>query len=300
MNRKIELIAASFGWGAKRHFTEHGPEILKSLGLFPQLPWRDLSAPLSEASDKHLSYLQRLEQVRFFDQRLAQTVSLVLQERHFPLVLGGDHSIAIGTWSGVISELQANMQFGLIWIDAHMDSHTPTTTPSHAIHGMPLAALLGHGESVLVNLYNRGVKLSPQHVVLIGVRSFEEGEAKLLHDLNVTVYYMSDVQKEGFKSIFAKALKKVSTNTKGFGISIDIDAFDPTIAPGTGSPEPNGLSLPEVCESLRSLHDSPLLKALEIVEYDPQRDIDHKTAYLVKALVESVQGNEYEQNATMD
>ncbi len=284
----INYIGAGLGWGAQHHETELGPQLLKDLNVLTGHWRRVLKPAISATTGKNLSYLQRLEQIRFFDEALANEVMACMQEKHFPIILGGDHTIAVGTWSGVVSHLQAAGQFGLIWIDAHMDAHTPQTSESHAIHGMPLAALLGYGEPGLVNLCEKGSKLKPNQVVLIGVRSFETGEAKLLKALNVKIFFMKDIQQQGFEKVFLQALEIVNTDTKGFGISIDMDAFDPTIAPGTGCPEPNGLGLPEVCQQLAKLRDNPQLKALEIVEYDPTKDVAYKTAYGIESLIKGL------------
>ncbi len=284
-----ELIGASFGWGAGLKETEMGPQVLKQLGSLNTKPWRTfLKANIPYSADKMLSYEERLTQVEDFACRLAEQV-VACEPMHVPIVLGGDHSIAIGTWSGMVSAKNAQGNFGLIWIDAHMDSHTPQTTPSYNIHGMPLAVLLGHGDSRLVNVGLPGAKLNPAHVVLIGVRSFEPGEEKLLKSLNVTIYYIDDVNKRGFKTVFEEAVKKVSDKTNGFGVSLDIDAFDPTIAPGTGAPEPNGiLDVDAVVDGLISIKDNEKFTALEIVEFDPTRDQNSKTSQLVVKLVSAI------------
>lgn len=284
-----EVIGASFGWGAGLKETELGPQVLKQLDSLNTKPWRTLlKANIPYSADKMLSYEERLIQVEEFAIRLAEQV-IASVPMHVPIVLGGDHSIAIGTWSAMVSAKNAQGNFGLIWIDAHMDSHTPQTTLSYNIHGMPLAVLLGHGESRLVNLGIPGAKLNPAHVVLIGVRSFEPGEEKLLKSLNVTIHYMDEVNKRGFKAVFEEAVKQVSDKTNGFGVSIDIDAFDPTIAPGTGAPEPNGiLEVDAVVNGLIAIKDNEKFTALEIVEFDPTRDKNQKTVQVVEKLVNAL------------
>lgn len=284
-----ELIGASFGWGAAHKETELGPQALKDLSSLSIKSWRGLFKPEISYSDvKALSYQERLEQVKDFNQQLSKQIT-ASEPLHVPIVLGGDHSIAIGTWSGMVNAKNAKGHFGLIWIDAHMDSHTPQTTPSHNIHGMPLAVLLGHGEPSLVNLVSQGAKLNPAHVVLIGVRSFEAGEAELLRKLNVTIYFIDEVNKRGFKAVFEEAVKQVTDKTEGFGISIDMDAFDPSIAPGTGTPEPNGiLEVEAVVNALIAIKDNEKFCALEIVEFDPTRDHNQQTAQLAVKLVNAL------------
>ncbi len=286
--KSLDLIGASLGWGAKRHEAEKGPAALQAFGLKANHNWRCFIKPeLTYTPDKNLNYSECLTQVKHFNQQLAQEV-MASQINYIPLVIGGDHAIAMGTWSAMVASLQAAKEFGLIWIDAHMDAHTPQTTPSHAIHGMPLAVLLGRGEPDLVNLCIAGAKLNPAHLVLIGVRSFEEGEAQLLNRLNVKIYFMEEVKKRGFSVIFREALTRVTTQTKGFGVSIDMDAFDPSIAPGTGAAVPGGLLQNDVMPALKGLIHHPLFKALEIAEYDPTLDVDNKTAALVQTIISHV------------
>lgn len=289
----IDLIGAGIGWGAQHHEAEWGPQALKDYGLLPMLQqkipdsdWRCFLKPsVPYTPNSKLIYSERLEQVAAFTQQLANEVIASFQQAHFPIVLGGDHSMAIGTWSGIITAMQARGQFGLIWMDAHMDAHTILTTPSQAIHGMPLAVLLGQGESVLVDLCAKGPKINPAHLVLIGSRSFEEGEAKLLKDLKVKIYFIEEVKKRGFKTIFTEALDRVTQNTKGFGLSICLDAFDPSLVPGTGSPVANGLDLTEVLSTFKESFHHHQLSALEIAEFDPTRDRQHQTAGVIRDLL---------------
>lgn len=294
--KSYEIIGAELGWGAQNHLTQFGPSALQAFGLEkslsliqPELCWRKtLSAPILYKPQMHMNYAERLQQVLNLVHQLGHEVKQSLQAHHCPLVLGGDHAMAVGTWSGAVSALDAYQSFGLIWIDAHMDSHTPQTTPSQAIHGMPLAALMGYGESSLTHLFGISPKLDPRHVVLIGVRSFEAGEAELLKRLNVTVYYMDDVKKLGVQSVFDLALKQVTNGTKAFGVSVDLDAFDPVIAPGVGTPEKDGLPDVEVLQAIQRLSHHPRFCALEIAELNPSKDIDSKTLTLSQRILEGV------------
>jgi arginase len=294
--KSYEIIGAELGWGAQNHLTQQGPNALQAFGIEkslsqinPTLKWRQtLRSPILYSPGMELNYAQRLQQVHSLVQQLGNVVKQSILEHHYPLVLGGDHAMAIGTWSGAVSALDAQQSFGLIWVDAHMDSHTPQTTPSQAIHGMPLAALMGYGDSALTHLLDNSPKLDPRHVVLIGVRSFEPGEAELLKRLNVTIFYMEDVNKMGIQAVFDQALKIVTNGTKAFGVSVDLDAFDPTIAPGVGTPEKEGLSDMEVLEAIHRLSHHPLFCALEIAELNPSRDIDNKTLALSQRILEGV------------
>jgi arginase len=223
--------------------------------------------------------------------RLALSVEKTLDSGYFPLVVGGDHSCAIGTWSGVHRWMGNRGELGLIWIDAHMDSHTFATTPSGALHGMPLACLLGYGDKQLTGIGTGLPKLHPEHVCLLGARSFEAGEAKLLKQLGVRVITMEEIRTRGIEATLAEALDIARNGTAGYGVSLDLDVLDPAEEPGVGSPEPNGLSCLELERAMHQLrHDSTLL-AMEIVEYNPHHDRNFITAnaagILFRAALES-------------
>jgi arginase len=220
--------------------------------------------------------------------RLAAEVEAVLKAGNFPLVVGGDHSCAIGTWSGVHRALADRGPLGLIWIDAHMDSHTFATTPSGQIHGMPLAALLGHGEAALTAIDGPEAKLLPEHVCLIGVRSYEAGEAALLHRLGVRVFDMDEVRRRGLAAVFDAALAIVRHGTMGFGVSVDLDALDPEEEPGVTTPVPGGLCRADLAAALSHLRGDPAFVAMEIVEYNPRRDRGRATADAAGALLDAV------------
>ncbi|MBA3813379.1 MAG: arginase [Alphaproteobacteria bacterium] len=291
--KNITFIGSASGWGAQIRETEKGPKAFKESGVLSSLDfpwtWKETLYPLKTSQEVTLSPgLETLPYMEDMCVRMSQSVEETLQQQEFPVVIGGDHGIAMGTWSGVTHHLKAKGEFGLIWIDAHMDAHTLETTPSQAYHGMPLAVLLGFGEDSLVNLLREGPALNPAHICLIGIRSFEEGEAALLKHLGVRVYFMKDVQANGFKAIFEEALDHVKQGTKGFGVSIDLDGFDPTEAPGVGTPEPEGLKAAEVIPALSLLQHDPFFKALEIVEYNTDRDKDNKTIFLMRDLLSAI------------
>ena len=285
--RNIIVIGAASGAGAPDPATAEGPGALRRYHAFHDTPlqhveWEAILRVPREAQDTPLHAVAALST------RLAAKVEAVLQAGHFPLVVGGDHSCAIGTWSGVHRALADRGPIGLIWIDAHMDSHTFATTPSGQINGMPLAALLGHGESALTGIDGAGAALQPAHVCLIGVRSYETDEAALLQRLGVRVFDMADVRRRGLAAVFDEALAIVRRGTAGFGVSVDLDALDPGEAPGVGSPVPGGLSCAELAVALSRLRDDPAFVAMEIVEYNPRRDRDRVTADAVGALVDAI------------
>ena len=203
-------------------------------------------------------------------------------------VIGGDHSCAIGTWSAVAHANRPNGDIGLVWIDAHMDSHTPKTSTSQNIHGMPVACLLGEGSERLCQLFDRYPKIKPENLVVIGIRSYEPAEAALLARLGVTVFFMEEVQRRGIQVVLSEACEKVSQTSCGFGLSIDMDAIDPIEAPGVGCPEPAGINGAALVSALKSIqYDRPLL-GLELAEFNPMLDQDRKTATLLVDLIHAV------------
>jgi arginase len=210
----------------------------------------------------------------------------LVKQNNFFCVVAGDHSSAIGTWSGVYDAIHQQGDLGLIWIDAHMDAHTPETSPSGNIHGMPLACLLGYGYKNLISILQNAPKLKPENICLIGVRSFEEGEENLLKNLGVKVYFMDEVQSRGFKSVMQEATHHVKKNTAKFGVTIDIDAIDPIEAPGVDVPEPNGIRINELREGFQEIINDKKLLGVEIVEFDPHLDINQQTEKLVVSLIE--------------
>ena len=177
---------------------------------------------------------------------------------------------------------------GLIWIDAHMDSHTYATTPSSAIHGMPLACLLGHGDDQLTHIASPLPKLRPENICLIGTRSFEEGEAKLLQQLGVRIFSMEEIMRRGMEVVWHEALAIVQSQTAGFGISIDLDVLEPSEEPGVGSPEPGGVLKNILVKMLHTLKTNPDFLAMEIVEYNPYLDTKFATANAVCELVAAI------------
>ncbi len=213
--------------------------------------------------------------------QLANIISPLVKKREPVCVVGGDHSCAIGTWSGVYDAIHADGDLGLIWVDAHMDSHTPETSESGRIHGMPLACLLGYGYPTLTSILSSQPKFKPENVCLIGVRSYEKGEEELLRRLNVRVYFMDEVAKRGFDTVLNEAVEHVTRNTIAYGLTLDMDAIDPLDAPGVDVPEENGIRGADVCTALRNIVHDHRLVATELVEFDPGHDVDHKTEYLL-------------------
>ncbi len=180
----------------------------------------------------------------------------------------------------------------MIWVDAHMDSHTSSSSQSGAIHGMPLAALLGHGNHHLTKLNGLQPSLNPNNVCLLGVRSYENEEQQLLKSLGVRVISMQEVQKIGFSNAWQQALDIAQAASAGFGVSIDLDAIDPKEAPGVGSPEKNGIRAHDLLAALHKLHHNKAVLTLEITEYNPYRDHNNATAELMAQLIHALLSEE--------
>lgn len=225
--------------------------------------------------------------------RLSDEVVECIDKERFFTVIGGDHSCAIGTWSGAAHALRDKGDIGLIWIDAHLDAHTPQTSPSGNIHGMPVAVLLGYGDEHLIRIQDNLPKIKPENLCMIGMRSYESGEQDFINKLNIKVFYMDEVLRRGFDAVFAEAIEIVTRNTVGYGLSLDIDGIDPIEAPGVGTPVDNGIAGELLCQAFKkySLQDKKSqthkkLLGLELAEFNPHRDIDKKTEMLIIKLLE--------------
>lgn len=201
-------------------------------------------------------------------------------------VLGGDHSSALGVWSAVAYAKREVGDIGLLWVDAHMDAHIPDSSPSKNFHGMPLAHLLGYGEPALSQLFDKQVKLLPQNVCLLGLRSYEPEEKELLNSLGVRCYFMRDIQEKGLQDVLHSAVEHVSKHTIGFGVSIDLDAFTPEDIPGVSCPEAGGLSFQEFINACSNSIKSCI--GFEIAEYNPLKDKDKQTQQAIFKLLQFI------------
>lgn len=216
-------------------------------------------------------------------EEVARVVAATLAGGGVPVVLGGDHAMAAGTWRGVGRAL--GVAPGLLWIDAHLDAHTPGSSPSGNPHGMPLAALLGLGAPAMTDL--AGPRLDPRRVAVLGARSFEAAEAERLAAHGVAVFSMAEIHQRGLAAVFADALAIVAAGDQPYGISIDLDALDPLFAPGVTTPVPGGIVGDELCLALTGALRARRCVALEIAEYCPARDVQGITARLAVELVEA-------------
>lgn len=289
------IIGSAFGHGAKIYTTAFGPKYLRDTFkilnyLNHEFSW-DYMVDIGEISERCDAATGRnYEAVLLHNTKLCEQVQEVITSsaHSLPIIIGGDHSCGIGTWSGLTSALNMEDKFGLIWMDAHMDAHTLQSSPSKSYHGMPLSILLGKGDSQLSQIGSARRKINPNNLVLIGIRSFEDGEKRLLEEENVRFFDMKEIKQHGMKNILKEAIKIANTNTQGFGISICLDSFDSSEAPGVGSPEPNGLFLAEVKPLLKETFSHSQLKALEIAEFNPYLDKNNKTAHIVLEILQQI------------
>ncbi|WP_407279575.1 ornithine--oxo-acid transaminase [Aromatoleum evansii] len=271
----VQVIGVASALGAPGHGPAAGPAALEHHGLLQRLKgtgiaasWRETLVPAATPAPG-ASMRERLDAVGALAQRVADHLTALAPDV-FPLVIGGDHAVGIGTWRGVASRLAPRGALGLIWIDAHLDSHTERSTHSGNIHGMPLAALLGEGDAALTGV--GGPKLDPANVVIIGARAWEHEEHERLTRLGVQVFDMAEVRERGIAAVFCDALSVVRERTAGFGVSIDLDALDAAAFPAVTCPEHDGIAPDELCAALLALRGCGDFVAMEIVEYLPERD----------------------------
>ena len=291
-NKTLKLVGAASCSGAKDTRCDMGPTIIHSSNILSRLEQAGITANWEQNLHPHV-HKSDAESIADLCAQLAKAVSNIADNQDQFAVIGGDHSCAIGTWSGAANALRNkalnsaahhNGSLGLIWIDAHMDSHTPETSLSGAYHGMPLACLLGHGHQALLDIGYIGTKLQPEHVCLIGVRSYESAEATLLKQAGVRVFFMDEIRQRGLKAVMRDALDIVD-NTDGFGVSIDLDAIDPVDAPGVGSPTQDGLMAEQLLNELPKLKTRKNFIGAEITEFNPFRDVFVFFVLLVVVLV---------------
>ena len=295
----IELLGVPMDLGSGRRGVDMGPSALRIAGVATALAARghrvfdagDLDIKNMEEipiGSRHARYLGEIARASGL---LSKAVERIMERRRFPLVLGGDHSIAVGTISGVASYCRkAKKRLGLLWIDAHGDIHVPRTSPSGNIHGMPLAALLGMGPKELTEVGGPGSKLDPKNVALVGVRSLEDGERVHLQRLGIRVYTMSEIDRDGIHMVMSDALARVTDGTDCLHVSFDLDVVDPSLAPGVGTPVKGGLDYREAHLIMELIAASKRMTSLELVEVNPILDERNRSAVLAVELLESAFG----------
>lgn len=290
--KHLYFIGAGLGVGGFNHTSNNAPSAFQHSNAIKTLDnydWIDIVDERSwyQTAPKSLSTDERLDIVAKVNTRIAKIVLEQVKQQHRFCTIGGDHSCAIGTWSGAASAVDGDL--GLIWIDAHMDSHTFETTYTQNVHGMPVAALLGHGHEKLTHILSSKPKLKPENICLIGIRSFENEEAELLKKCGVTVYTNKDVEKQGLEALLVRAYEQVTRNTIHFGFSIDLDGFDPEFAPATGTPVARGIDAHDFCRVVPRWANDPKLIGFEIAEYNPHLEKDKITENTMVEIISAFQ-----------
>jgi arginase len=295
----IHLFGVPMDLGSGRRGVDMGPSAIRIAGISDRL--KDLGNRVIDDGDVDIKIIEELRvgdvkarylhEITRASRLIAAKVEKILTKSHFPLILGGDHSIAVGTVSGIAAYCRRKRKkLGLLWIDAHGDINTPATSPSGNIHGMPLAAVLGLGPRDLAHIGGSYKKVDPAHVALVGVRSLDDGERKHLKQIGAHVFTMSDIDQQGIHRVMKKALARVTDGTDYVHVSLDLDAVDPTIAPGVGTPVKGGLDYREAHLIMESISDSKAMTSLDIVEVNPILDENNTSAEFAVELVQSAFG----------
>ncbi|WP_414047624.1 arginase [Macrococcus equi] len=296
MNKTIEIIGAPSAFGQRKLGVNMGPDAMLYAGLVERIenightvldrgnvesPAIDMKKYKSEQGG-----LRNLEEVTAFCEDLCTKVDEVVQKGNYPVVIGGDHSIAMGTISGIAKHYD---NLGVIWYDAHGDLNIDESSPSGNIHGMPLRALIGDGHEDLVNIGGYKNKVKVENIVLIGMRDLDEGEKEYIKKVGIKTYTMADIDRLGIGQVIDESLEHLK-GCDGIHLSLDVDALDPVETPGTGTTVPGGITYRESHYALELLHDSERITSFEIVEVNPLIDIYNKTAEQAVGLVGSFFG----------
>ena len=282
-NQQIAILGAASSWGAAYAGCQLAPMALWRAGLAVHLQQQGLNADwfgiceiTPGAADHDPQMWEVYDQILRYNTAIAREVAELVDAGNFPVVVGGDHSVAMGTWAGIISTHKAAGKFGLLWCDAHMDAHTPVSASQGKwgghFHGTPLAHLLGHGDRDLSEIAGRKAKLLGKYVALIGTRSYEPAEQTFLKKMGVRVFDMAEIKQRGLPSILADALHIVSQAPKGWGMSFDADMLTPKDMPAVGTPESHGVAYKDCLQAFENATWPQGCRGFELVEYLPLLD----------------------------
>ena len=298
--RKIRVLGVPLDLGASRRGVDMGPSAMRVAGLEARLEalghevddGGNIRVEIAETQASGSSKARYLTEIAETCSRTAEAVLKTLEEGMTPLLLGGDHSLAVGSVSGVAEFYRRRGEkIGLVWIDAHTDINTPETSPSGNVHGMPLAALLGLGPEPLAKIYGYAPKIDPENVVLIGIRDIDAAERENIRRGGVThVYTMRDIDERGMRAVMEEALSAAASGTAGYHVSLDMDWIDPEDAPGVGTPVRGGATYREAHLAMEILADHGGLLSFELVEVNPVIDEHNRTADLAVELACSAFG----------
>jgi arginase len=293
----VKIIGAPMDLGASRRGTDMGPSAMRVARLGPRLERlghnvEDLGnvySPTVETKDAKLPHLRYADEIIRVCDTLARRVEKVVAAGDFPLVLGGDHSIAMGTVGGIARHL-GPARTGIIWVDAHGDFNTTDTSPTGNIHGMPQAAICGIGDPVLTQIGGVSPKVKCENAVIVGARDIDPEEGSLIKKAGVTVFTMREIDERGIRRVMEDALDIACRNVAHLHISFDADSVDPEDAPGVGTPVPGGLTYREAHLAMEMASEVPFFKSLEFVEVNPLMDERNRTAELMVGLATSALG----------
>jgi arginase len=298
--RNIRILGVPLDLGQSRRGVDMGPSAVRVAGLEARLEALghhvedsgNIAVDIAETQsmgERNAKYLHAIAETCT---REAKQVMEILAADEIPLVLGGDHSIAVGTVSGVAEFYRRKQQkIGLIWIDAHADINTPKTSPSGNVHGMPVAAILGLGPDSLRDIFGWSPKVPPENVVLVGVRDIDITEKENIRRAGITeVYTMRDIDERGMRTVMEEALRAAGRGTAGYHISLDMDWIDPEDAPGVGTPVRGGATYREAHLAMEILADHGRMLSFELVEVNPVIDEHNRTADLAVELISSAFG----------
>lgn len=295
----VNLIGFPMDLGADRRGVDMGPSALRIANIDEKLmalgyevvDEGDIEIQMPEVLKIKDPKFKYMPEIRTACEKLARKVKRVLKAGNFPLVLGGDHSMAIGTIAGVSGYCRdTGKRLGVIWIDAHSDINTPGTSPSGNIHGMPVAASIGVGPRDLATVGGDFQKLDPRNIVMIGLRSVDAGERKLIHEKGIRAYTMTDVDRLGVFNVMQETLDYLQERADHIHVSFDLDSVDPTYASGVGTPVPGGLTYREAHMIMEMIAERGALGSLEVAEVNPILDNMNSSAQLASELVASAMG----------
>jgi arginase len=293
---RISLLGAPMDLGADRRGVDMGPSAIRYAGLHEKLralghevtDAGNIVIPQPETREPGDPTLKYLDQIVACAEELAPRVESCASTGCLPITLGGDHSIALGSVSGVVAAGPGPI--GLLWLDAHADFNTANTSPSGNIHGMVLAALCGFGDLRLVNAMSPGPHLDPARVVIVGARDLDAGEVRLLREADIRVLTMTDIDRRGIAAVIEEALALATAGAQGLYVSFDLDVVDPRDAPGVGTPVPGGLTYREAHLAMELVAETDKLRGLDLVEVNPILDVANRTGLLAAELALSATG----------
>ena len=299
MTRTAAIIGVPLDLGANRRGVDMGPSALRVTGLADRLralgydvkDFGDVDVPLPEECDIGEPNKKFADDIREVCEDVCEMVLKALKQGRLPVVLGGDHSLAMGSIAATAKSFrEKKKKVGVIWFDAHGDMNTPESTNSGNVHGMPLAHVLGMGDKELASIGGFAPKVDEANCALVGVRDLDEREKKLIHDSGVRVFTMKDIDQRGASRVMDEAIEVASKGTAGIHVSFDIDACDPSVAPGVGTPKKGGLNYREAHLCLEMVADSEKIVAMDLVEVNPIYDNRNHTAEFGAELILSAFG----------